>query len=236
MTTRSIFMLIVVAISSLCGNVYAAPSTWLASSDFAVWGDIDNWRVVGIYDSAGFGNPVTINNTLIPHWDDAHNGNLYDADHNYLAPNPDEYWFSAPAKFLGNKRLAYQSWLEWDIKTFTDGKPDVGLILTGGSGVNAHTLYYVNMTQPKENIWTHYSIALDSTDSHWRVDSPSGAAPTEAQWRAVLLNLKGLYILGDWLYGPDQTQIDNVYLVPEPATVALLLLGGAALLRRRRRA
>lgn len=233
MTRYLVCLLALFGVISFGGTTYATTSTVLATSDFHVWGDLDNWRVVGIIDSGGFLNPPTIQNTLIPHWDDAHNGNLYDADHNYLAPNPDEYWFSAPAKFLGAKPSAYQGTLAWDIRAYTDGVSDTGLILVGAS----YTLYYAGMSHPTDGVWTHYNITLDSTDTHWRLNSPTGAAPTAAQWKSVLGNLKGMYILGDWLYGPDQTQIDNVVLTgitPEPGTLALLLMGGAALLRRRR--
>jgi hypothetical protein len=68
-------------------------------------------------------------------------------------------------------------------------------------------------------------------------------AATTADFQAVLADVTGLYIRGEYAYGPDDTSLDNVVLagvgaVPEPSPLVLFCigLGALALASRRLRA
>lgn len=119
--------------------------------------------------------------------------------------------FVAPAKFLGNKCDAYDAFLRYDQLTSdtTDedlygDRPDVVLF---GAGL---VLVYENDENPNLE-WTHYDIQLNET-AGWRLNSITGAAPTEAQMRAVLADLDELRIRGEYRPLVDVGGLDNVVL------------------------
>ncbi len=63
----------------------------------------------------------------------------------------------------------------------------------------------------------------------------TGIAPTHQQMLAALTNLNGLVIAAEFVYGleDDISGLDNVVLIPEPATLFLLAMG-ASILRKKR--
>ncbi len=144
-------------------------------------------------------------------------------------------YFVAPAKFLGNQSAAVGSLLSFDLKQVYPGaanqfdSPDVVL---KGAGL---TLAFDIATHPTNGGWTSYAVPL--TAGAWRLDSLTGALATSAQLGDVLANLSGLSIRAEYQTGADTGYLDNVALVPEPASVALLLAGlgviGVAARRRR---
>ncbi|MFW6032168.1 MAG: hypothetical protein ACOCTI_02180 [Phycisphaeraceae bacterium] len=74
--------------------------------------------------------------------------------------------------------------------------------------------------------WQTWSAPL--TASAWGV--------SEAQWDSVLADVTGLEIRLEAIYGNEDVGLDNVALVPEPATAMLLTGLALPLLWRRRRA
>lgn len=119
------------------------------------------------------------------------------------------WYFDAPPKFRGNKCDAYDRYLRWD--QFTNdttqpyyGRPDV---LLEGAGL---TLAYGHNQIPGQT-WMHFDVLLRE-DAGWRLGSLNGAAPTEAQFRAVLSNVSALRIRGEYRPGPDFGGLDNVVL------------------------
>ncbi|MBI1397578.1 MAG: PEP-CTERM sorting domain-containing protein [Betaproteobacteria bacterium] len=146
-------------------------------------------------------------------------------------------YFVAPAKFLGNQSAALGTDLAFDLMQVYPGganqfdSPDV--VLQGGG----LTLAFDTAVNPANGSWTHYAVPLSAPG--WTVNSLSGAAATPEQFSAVLSDLTALRIRAEYQTGADVGHLDNVALVPEPATTAMMLLGLGALglaTRRRRTA
>lgn len=121
------------------------------------------------------------------------------------------WYFQAPAKFLGNKCDAYDTWLRYDqyvsdtsAQQLYGGKPDV--ILFGGG----LTLVFDNAYNPGL-IWTHYDILLNE-NAGWHINSLNGPVPTQAQFRAALADLYGFRIRGEYRAQADFGGLDNVVL------------------------
>lgn len=119
--------------------------------------------------------------------------------------------FVAPSRFTGNKCDAYGNYLRYDqITSDTTNEdlygdlPDVVLF---GAGL---VLVYENDENPNLT-WTHYDVLLRE-DAGWRLNSITGAVPTEAQFRAVLADLDGLRIRGEYRPFDDVGGLDNVVL------------------------
>jgi hypothetical protein len=140
------------------------------------------------------------------------------------------WWFSAPAAFLGDKSTYYGGTLSFDLQaTGNDGNAGYPAAILVGDGT---ALYYTD--PPPGPTWTSYSLSL--TPAGWREgDYLSGPAPTVARMQAVLGDLTGLYIDGDWLSGVEVTGLDNPMLanesvaVPEPASFTILALSSVVL-------
>jgi gliding motility-associated-like protein len=122
------------------------------------------------------------------------------------------WYFVAPPKFRGNKCDAYGKTLSWDQFTsdtmnqfFSGDKPD--LLLRGGNGMN---LMFDNALNPQLE-WTHYDVPLVET-AGWRVGTVFGPAPTQAEFLAVLQDLAGLEIRGEYRSQADYGGLDNVTL------------------------
>lgn len=121
------------------------------------------------------------------------------------------WYFRAPLKFTGNKCEAYGRYLRWDQtingipnQQGSGGSPD---LLLFGAGL---TLAYDNPVTPGTT-WTHYDVLLRE-DAGWRLNDNNGPAPTQAQFRAVLANLNGLQIRGEYITGDDNGCLDNFIL------------------------
>ncbi|NUL82558.1 MAG: PEP-CTERM sorting domain-containing protein [Armatimonadetes bacterium] len=117
------------------------------------------------------------------------------------------WYFRASDAFLRNKSAAYGGTLSWQINcnardASNNTIPDVVLI---GAGM---TLVY-DLPQPVVNVWHPYSVSLVET-AGWRINSFTGAVPTEAQFRAVLANLTAMRLRGEFRTGADQAYLDNV--------------------------
>ncbi len=146
-------------------------------------------------------------------------------------------YFSAPAAFLGDQSAAYGFALTFDLlQRYTGGAnqfADEDVLLTGGG----LTLAFDTAYNPTNNVWTSYSVLLSET-AGWRVGSLTGATATQAQMQTVLGNLTNLSIRAEYQTGGDTDGIDNVQMIPEPATYAwiggLLALGLAGWRRFRR--
>lgn len=107
---------------------------------------------------------------------------------------------------------------------------DVDIFLVG-AGV---TLVFDAPTIPANGSWTSYSVALVET-AGWRIDTLSGAAPSQAQMQSVLGDLTSLRLRAEFQTGSDTGFLDNVQLVPEPSTALFGLIGSATLFLRRNR-
>lgn len=121
------------------------------------------------------------------------------------------WYFTAPAKFRGNKCGAYDRWLRYD--QFTSDtlnqifSSDPGDVEIWGNGSK---LIFDNAQNPGL-AWTHYDILLRE-DAGWRLESSSGAVPTEAEFRAILSNVTKIRFKGEYRPAADFGGLDNVML------------------------
>jgi len=148
------------------------------------------------------------------------------------------WYFAASNAFLGDKGSYYSGSLSWDIRgiqgnqTSIPGRADVMLV---GGGLQIGIDLGVT---PSNSQWTSWSALLDASEN-WRLINSlangtlSGTQATEANIRAALADLTGLYIRGEYTSGADAAAIDNVWLVPSPGTAVLLGVAGLGIRRRR---
>ena len=121
------------------------------------------------------------------------------------------WYFTAPAKFRGNKCGAYDRWLRYD--QFTSDtlnqifSTDPGDVEIWGNGTK---LVFDNAQNPGL-AWTHYDIQLRE-DAGWRLESSNGAVPTEAEFRAILSNVTKIRFKGEYRPAADFGGLDNVIL------------------------
>ena len=152
--------------------------------------------------------------------------------------------FIASAPFTGNKSAANRGTLSFDLGSDLNDGPGktVPLVTLIGAG----KLIFGGMisTPPATTGFSHYDIAL--TASQFFLGSPSdpttGQPVSEADFAAILADLKQVAISGDFHSPEDFVRLDNVVLtsgagIPEPSSWALMIggfgLAGAALRRRR---
>ncbi len=123
-------------------------------------------------------------------------------------------YFAAPAKFLGNFSAAYGKSLEFTLLKGNLGTAlvDSDLILSGAG----MTLHYT-LNKIPGNGWTSYSVPLDLSTLGWHVNSLSGRQPSEAELRAVLADLRGLWVRGDYLTANHVIYLDTV-IIRTPTT------------------
>lgn len=121
------------------------------------------------------------------------------------------WYFDAPTRYTGNKCDAYGKYLRWDQFTSdtTNQFNPVGtrdVILES----NTMTLVFDNPQNPGL-AWTHFDVLLRE-DAGWRIGNVNGPAPTQAQFQAVLANVSGLRIQGEYRSQADFGGLDNVIL------------------------
>lgn len=121
------------------------------------------------------------------------------------------WYFDAPTRYTGNKCDAYGKYLRWDQFTSdtTNQFNPVGtrdLVLES----NTMTLVFDNLQNPGL-AWTHFDVLLRE-DAGWRIGNVNGLVPTQAQFQAVLANLSGLRIQGEYRSQADFGGLDNVIL------------------------
>jgi hypothetical protein len=159
-------------------------------------------------------------------------------------PGPNAWFFSAPAKFLGDQSTAFGGSIRWNIKTDIIGSNLVPSIMLVGQSV---TLFYPTLQKPGTSFTdptSQFSVPL--IPSGWRINNPqTGLQPTDIQFQQVLGNLSAIRLLGDWGNGFETTGLDNVVLssaptsapIPETSSTFSLLafgtLGAASTLKRK---
>jgi len=129
----------------------------------------------------------------------------------------DIWFFSASPAYLGDRSAAYGGVLSWEILGITGNQTTAAsgadvILAGGGQMIGVETTL-----QPVRGAWRSMEITLDTATS-WRfVTSPadgtlSGTPVGEAVIRAVLADLTGLYIRGEYTHGADSAALDNVVL------------------------
>jgi hypothetical protein len=151
------------------------------------------------------------------------------------AANGGVVYFVAPTSFLGDRSFAIGTLLTFDLQQVYTGSPNQSNepdVILQGAGLR---LIFNTPTNPANGSWTSYAVPLVFTE--WRLNSLTGAVPTATEFASVLGNLTSLQIRAEYRNGEDIGKLDNVTLVPEPASWALLMGGVAGVLafQRRRR-
>ena len=196
------------------GAVFAGPEPVL--SDFSV--DSEGWITVDLFGLTG---PGTVTRDAA----------------GFIATSDTHKWnaFSAPAKFLGDKRSFLGGSLSLKLSdSMRDDLPVWPVVfITNG----AITLASSPNASPGSE-FTAFSFALDA--GSWV--NLASAHPSATDFATVLGGLTGLFVNADFKTdGNDYARLDDVMLtaaVPEPETYALFLAGlsvlGVTLGRRRR--
>ena len=144
-----------------------------------------------------------------------------------------------PAGDLGNLSGLYGNSISYDLIGLTGNQALLGDradVMISGAGMTIGIDFGV---QPVLNEWVSVSTVV-SADLDWRVvgDFADGAlSATEATMediQAVLADVTGLYIRGEYTNGGDAMGLDNVNLVPTPGALSLLSVAGLLIARRRR--
>ena len=174
----------------------------VASSTFET--DEDGWRITG--DAQGDGTaPDYLESGGSP-------GGHICANDNVAGGT---WYFSAPAKFLGDRAGAYGGTLAFDIKqSSTDDQfAQDDIVLRNGTTTIVYD--FGNAADHPGTDWTGYSVPLDASDPGWTYDSGGDVSP--AAFRTLLGNLTGLSIRGEYVSGSDTGCLDNVELA-SPST------------------
>ena len=132
-------------------------------------------------------------------------------------------YFVAPSLFHGNRISALGSDLTFDLMQVYPGSANQFNsedVILQGSGL---TIVYNTATNPGNSTWTSYSVPLSAAG--WKLNTLSGNDVTNEQFVAVLSNLSTLKIRAEYQTGADVGHLDNVSLVPEPATTLMFLFG-----------
>jgi hypothetical protein len=128
----------------------------------------------------------------------------------------DDVLWNAPAKFLGDLSAYYGGTLRFDREVTSAGyTPDHDVWLTGPAG----TVRWKLATKPGTT-WTRQSVML--------LPAKTSPATTEANLRAILANVTGLQIEGEYEYGGETDSLDNVFLTtPVPVAPKVTSLNAA---------
>lgn len=148
------------------------------------------------------------------------------------------WYFAGSALFTGNLAGYYGGSILWDnvgisgSHTSVTGRADVMLVGSGGAiGIDIEG-------HPINGQWQSWSASIVEGD-WYTVNSLSngtltGTPATADLMQAVLGDVTGMYIQGEYTSGGDAIGIDNVWLIV-PGPGALSLMAGAGLLASRRR-
>lgn len=147
------------------------------------------------------------------------------------------WYFSGSTSYVGNLGSFYGGLLSWDLLGISGNHASVtgraDIMLAGSAGAIGIDIPVLAVNGQ----WTSWQVSLLAGDWHMVSSTSNGSLSAtladEATMRAVLGNLTGFYIQGEYTSGGDAMALDNVVLVPAPA--ATMLFAGAALLGRRRR-
>ena len=192
--------------SSVVGAMCAASVTLAGGAVQSTFDtDVEGWTAVndvtGFMWTDAFGNP---------------GGSIRASDQ-----TSGQWWFFvAPESYLGDKSSFLGAELSWDIYGIVGNQTSTNradVILIGADfsiGINVPV-------EPENGAWTSWSVIVDAVED-WRivssvsVGSLSSEQATQADIEAVLADLQGLRLRGEYTIGADSTAIDNVRFAPPP--------------------
>ena len=114
------------------------------------------------------------------------------------------WYFTAPAKYLGDNSDVYGTFLTYDLKvTQITDYFEASDVIFEGAGIS---IWYDTEPIPGTE-WTTYTVPLSETG--WKT-SGSNVDVTQAEFKSVLENMTGFYIRGEFNTGADTGYLDNV--------------------------
>ena len=128
------------------------------------------------------------------------------------------WFFVAPSEYTGNKSGAFGQNLTYSLRLSSNNgwMPDFGDVFLDGNG---QTIAADSGPAPGTS-WERFGVTLDSSGG-WRFDDLSGAVATDAEIAAVLANLTGVRIRGEYTSGSDNADLDSV-VMGEPGPIPAL--------------
>lgn len=186
-------------------------------------GDAEGWVVVDF--------PSTSSQYISPskdQFDPVHfaSGGVNGGYISFLDLSNDSFFFSAPARFVGDWSDYFGGQLHYAQKVTAPagfgawrGDPDVVLVSNG------RALVFQHPDNPGSD-WTPFTVALNGNG--WHYDVPGGAPVSASDFQQALGNVSALYLRGEYIAGVvETTGLDNVAItpVPEPESYAMLLAG-----------
>lgn len=207
-------------------SIIALAATAHAGVAYSFETDAQGWSIAN--DGTGFT------------WDDSIGNNGLGAIRARDVVSGNIWLFSAPTEDLGSLSGLYNNSISYDILGITGSHTNLGgdradVILTG-AGISIGVNFEV---QPVNDQWVSASV-LVSESADWRMISSfsdatiSATTVSQEDLQAVLADLTGLYIRGEYTNGGDATAIDNVDFIPSPGALSLLGFGGLVAASRRR--
>jgi hypothetical protein len=128
------------------------------------------------------------------------------------------FYFLAGPGFLGDRSDRYGAALSFELRTNITGADGFADIVI--EGADFRIVYDFGSELPVANTWTPFSATVSESAGWLRQEisdgSPSdvqtlpGTPATEADIRAVLSDVRELYIRGEYSTGADETSLDNV--------------------------
>jgi hypothetical protein len=117
------------------------------------------------------------------------------------------WYFSAPAKYLGDQSAAFGGTLSFDLKTTPITSPfaNSDVLLEAGA-----LILSFDLPQDPGTDWTHYVVPLDA--SGWTSRANDAGTLSPEAFRMALSQLSALRIRGEYQSGPDTGSLDNVRL------------------------
>ena len=118
------------------------------------------------------------------------------------------YFYSAPSKFLGDKRYALR--LDYDVRWDSSINPPIVRAATVKLFGEDRTLHYDTDLYPPKGAWFHYRIALRPGEG-W-TNAATGEPATRNDFLAVLSSLRSMHIRGEYIRGDEVGHLDNVVM------------------------
>jgi len=123
-------------------------------------------------------------------------------------PGAGNFFFEAPAGFLGNKQALYGGELRYDFRSEGGALFDEADVILLSPGA---VMIYQAPAKPS-SAWTSVTVPL--VESAWKVEKLAGRAPTQVEFQRALANVTALRIRGEYRNGPETAWLGNVALVP----------------------
>ncbi|MCA0444591.1 MAG: T9SS type A sorting domain-containing protein [Bacteroidetes bacterium] len=118
------------------------------------------------------------------------------------------FYFSAPAKFLGDQSGKIGENLFFDINVSHTGEANTALADVRLQGAGFDLLFDLGFPGVA-NQWLRYEIPL-TFNGGWKKTTLAGSAPTEAEFAQVMADLTLIQIRGEYTTSPDVVGLDNV--------------------------